>query len=503
MVDMRSRLMKGALWIAIGRLVANTLGLISTLILARILVPEDFGLVAISTAFMAILTSVTDMPVSEALIQHKDPKKDHFHTAFTISTIRGAIIGLVLVFCAGPVAQFYGDERLRGILQVLAIGVFVLSLSNPRLILFQRELVFHQIFIMQISEKLVGFATAVAIAMIYQSYWALIVGAISSELTRVLLSYVLRPFFPRFTLVYWRDLLSFSIWLTLNNCAQALNWRINPLVFGALLPTNTVGQFSFGQRMTGILFGQLEQPVRQTLYPAFSQMSGDKERLKAAYLRAQALICLCVFPMSSCLIALAPILVFAAVGEKWMLAVPVIQIQSIISTFQIVVALDPVAMATNNTKSLFFRSLRSLVIRWPIVAIAIWLSWPLGPDTVLVWAMIGSLLAGVINTIWNMTLVTRIADVSLRSQIGIAIRPFLAAIACACAIQATQYLLPLETSMISLFAQLIALGLIGLTTYAYVLVIAWRFAGRPNSAEIEIVAIVRLKIQRFFPRSRN
>ncbi|WP_245627205.1 lipopolysaccharide biosynthesis protein [Cognatishimia activa] len=483
--------MKGALWIAIGRLLANALGLISTLILARILVPEDFGLVAISTAFMAILTSITDMPVSEALIQHKDPKKDHFHTAFTISAIRGAIIGLAMVFCAGPVAQFYGDERLREILQVLALGVFLLSLLNPRLILFQRELVFHQIFIMQISEKAVGFIAAVAVALIYQSYWALIIGALASEMTRVLLSYVLRPFLPRFTLLHWRELLSFSIWLTLGNCAQALNWRANPLVYGAVLPTNFMGLYGFGNRVTGVLFDQLDQPIRQTLYPAFSRLNSDIPALGRAYLRAQGILCLVVFPFATAIIFLAAPLVTIAVGDKWLLAVPVIQIQAMMSAAQSMVALQPIAMATDNTKKLFYRSVRVIIVRWPIVGIAIWVAWPFGPNNVLIAAMLGSLVATAVNVVWNMTLVRSIAEIPLRNQLGLGLRPVLACIATALVLSGLGTMLPMtQSSLIGQFLQLLAFAFAGLACYAISIAILWRVHGKPKSAEVDLTEMI-------------
>ncbi|MBN9890475.1 lipopolysaccharide biosynthesis protein [Salipiger abyssi] len=491
MGDIRTRLLKGALWIAVGRLVANALGFVSTLLLARLLVPEDFGLVAICTAFMAILLAITEMPLAEALIQHDDPQDAHFHTAFSMSAVRGAVMGGLLAVFAGPVAGFYGDPRLRDILYVMAGGVFAVSLSNPKIVTFQRELEFRQVFVMQISEKVLSFLVAIAVAVLFRSYWALVLGGLAAELTRVALSYGLRPFRPRPTFVHWRELLSFSIWLTFANCIQAMNWRANPLVYGAILPTHLMGQYSFGNRVTNVLFGQLAQPVQQTLYPAFSRFKHNLPELRRAYVRAQGIMCMWIFPCAIGFAALAPDFVELIVGEKWLEAVPVIQLQAISSALQAAVAIQPLAMGTGNTKRLFHRDLRAFLVRWPLVLLAIWLAWPHGAYAILIGAMLGALAASVVNVIWNMTLVRAIAELPLRAQMTFALRPFLAVVTMTAAIWLAGLLMPASTSIAAAWLRLLVLCLVGAFSYAGALAILWLASGRPDAAEVEVVQLLR------------
>ncbi|WP_378949021.1 lipopolysaccharide biosynthesis protein [Paracoccus sp. R86501] len=490
MGDIRARLLKGALWVALGRLLASSLGLISTLVLARLLMPEDFGLVAISAAFMAVVTSITEMPVSEALVQHDDPKDDHFHTAFSISVTRGVIMAVLLAMSSGAVAQFYDDERLRDILYVMAIGVFAVSLTNPRLVMFQRELIFHQVFIMQISEKLMGFIVAMTAALIFRSYWALVLGALASEITRVLLSYIFCPIRPRLTFVYWRDLLSFSIWLTLGSSVQALNWRVVPLLYGAILPTNIMGQYSFGNRLTNTIFEQLAQPIQQTLYPAFSRFKTQKDALRMAYLRAQGVMCLWIIPCAIGFAAIAPTLVTQVVGEKWLQAVPVMQILAVTAALQASVAVQPIAMATGNTQRLFYRDIRATLVRWPLILIGIWLGSPQGPYAMLIGSMLGAFVGAIVNVIWNMTLVRDVGDLRIRAQFQLLLRPALASMIMTSVIWLLETMLPPTNDAWGIWIRLLQLCVAGGLSYVITIAVLWRLAGRPKAAEADAIQMI-------------
>lgn len=109
---MKAQMVRGAAWLAASRALINLIGFASTLLLARLLLPEDFGLVAIAATVIAIVSSVTDIPLSAALIQHPAPHRGHFDSAWTLSAGRGALLALLLGASAWPLARFYDDTRL-------------------------------------------------------------------------------------------------------------------------------------------------------------------------------------------------------------------------------------------------------------------------------------------------------------------------------------------------------------------------------------------------------
>ncbi len=170
MKNVRSRLLRGAVWLSGARLASNLLATIGTLVLARLLLPSDFGLVALGTTTLSILTSITNISLSEALVQHRDPSQHHFHTAWTLNLLRGVLIGSVFALIAVPVARFYGDYRLENIMFALSGSAILNGLENPRAIMLTKQLIFWQQFMLQVSQKLVALIASVSIALIYHSY---------------------------------------------------------------------------------------------------------------------------------------------------------------------------------------------------------------------------------------------------------------------------------------------------------------------------------------------
>ena len=141
MTNVASRMLRGGMWIAGARAVTNGLGFLSTILLARLLVPADFGLVALATSILAIVNAMTALPVSEALIQHRQPTTDHFHTAWSIGVARAVLIALVMAAGAKPAALIYSEPRLEPVMYAFALSVALGGFGNPRRIMLNRDLV--------------------------------------------------------------------------------------------------------------------------------------------------------------------------------------------------------------------------------------------------------------------------------------------------------------------------------------------------------------------------
>src|SRR5690606_30771892 len=130
---------------------------------------------------------------------------------------------------AWPIAAGYSDDRLIGIFFALGLGALINGLVNPKLVDFRRKLSFHQEILIELINKAVGLVVSVTIALIFHTYWALVVGTLASQLTGVIMSYALAPYAPRVSLAHWRKLFSFSGWMALSSGLNALNWRADQL----------------------------------------------------------------------------------------------------------------------------------------------------------------------------------------------------------------------------------------------------------------------------------
>ncbi|MFB0613926.1 lipopolysaccharide biosynthesis protein [Aurantiacibacter poecillastricola] len=488
MSSKRALLLKGASWLALARIAINLLAFASTLILARLLVPEDFGLVAIAEAFAIILVSITELSLAQALIRHDNPEEHHFHTAWTLNFARSVGLAAIMAGLSFPAAAIYGDPRLAPVLLVLAGGTLLGGLENPKLIVFQRKLVFWQEFVLSVGAKVAAFVVAIGIAVAFRSYWALILGGIAGGLARVALSYVLIPYRPRFGLSAYRDLLSFSIWLTFAQAIEVINKRSVPIAIGLVVSTASLGQYAMGVRLAQMPVREGISPVRKMFFPAFASIKNDIARLRAAYLRAQESLCTLAFPIAGGLTALAEPAVRILIGEKWLPAVPIIQVISLAAALEVMESTSALAMAVDRTKALFERNLRAFLIRIPLILLGGWLG-SLTLVGIVMGVVYGRSLASVINMIWNMQLVRDAIGLRVRRQLAVGLRPAIATGAMMVALLVPLSLFPITKGGVESAFKLIGLVAFGAATYIAMLAVVWLAAGQPEGPEAEALRL--------------
>ncbi len=205
---------------------------VSVLILARLLTPEDYGLVAIAGALLAITMSLTELSLGSALLHHPAPVDDHYHSTFTLCFIRSSIIAIAFCLAAYPIALLYNDQRLVAVVIAVGFTGALQGMTNPKLVTLSRKLVFWPDFVTPVTQKLTGVLVGVAIAYFYRSYWALVIGSAAATLVSVAMTYFIVPYVPRFRLTHFKDLMNFSIWLSMGSALNTLNSRLDQFVIG-------------------------------------------------------------------------------------------------------------------------------------------------------------------------------------------------------------------------------------------------------------------------------
>ena len=192
--SLSGRVAKGAAWILGAGIAARLLGAANTIIVARLLVPDDIGLVAVATITMQLLQGISDIGVSQAVVKFRDADRDDLNTLFTLSFLRGLFIGLILAIAAPFATYFYGDERMLYAFLGVAIFPVIIGLYNPRFFEFERDLKFSREFIATVFNRVAGVTVSIAIAVIFRSYWAIILGMLAGASVQLCLSYFMRPF---------------------------------------------------------------------------------------------------------------------------------------------------------------------------------------------------------------------------------------------------------------------------------------------------------------------
>lgn len=142
-----------SIWTISGKFLARLLDFVSLLVLARLLSPADFGLVAIATSVLVIIESILDLPLTQALMRQPSPSEEMFATAFTLSLLRGLAISLLMMIISWPMAVIYDDSRLFALVAVLSIAPAMRGMISPRMVIFMQRFDFRREFALDLITK--------------------------------------------------------------------------------------------------------------------------------------------------------------------------------------------------------------------------------------------------------------------------------------------------------------------------------------------------------------
>lgn len=323
---MKDEIARGAAWMVLFRLFDRSIGIISTSVLARLLIPADFGLVAMAMSVIAVIELASAFSFEFALIQKASPEREHFDTAWTLNiliALGGSVLTAALAF---PAAAFYGDARLPAVMIAIAVAWFVSGFENTGIANFRREMNFSAEFRWLASRRVVSFIVVLVAAWIFRSYWALVIGMATGRLTGVAMSYVMQPFRPRFSLSRARDLFSFSGWMLANNIADVIFSRLPHLWVGRVFGAQTLGAYSVGSEISQLANTELVAPINRAMFPGYARLVDDPETFRRVCIDATAAILLVVLPVSAAVAVLAGPIVRVLLGEQWGQAVPIIHV---------------------------------------------------------------------------------------------------------------------------------------------------------------------------------
>lgn len=317
---------EGALWFVFMRFLIRSLGLISTVILARLLTPEDYGLIALALVLAAAIELFSSFDFEVWLIRHADPGREHFDTVWTLSVLRGCITALLLWVVAEPMAGFYDDARLADIVRFIAVGLCLSSFTNVGVLSFHRDLKFGKDVLFNATVKTGSFIVTVSLGFIWRNYWALAAGIFASHLLRLVVSYGMHPYRPRLSLGRWRDAYYFSKWLLLGNFLSFLRMRSDTFVLGKVAGNEVLGLYNVAKEIADLAASEIVVPIRRVMVPGYAKLQGDSVELQRAFINGFGVIMLVGVPCAVGLAVVADPLIRVLLGSKWVHAIPIMQV---------------------------------------------------------------------------------------------------------------------------------------------------------------------------------
>lgn len=305
------------------------LAVVSTMILARLLSPEDFGLVAMAMIVVGIIDVVLDLGVAAALVQSKDAGRREFETAWTLRLIQAGLAAVIVVFSAPLAASYFHDARVKDLMYVIALTVLIGGLENIGVVTYQKEMRFDKELRFFMTKRLVAVILTISLAFTWGSYWALVIGTLAGRSFGVVLSYLMHPFRPRLSLQKASQIWSFSQWNIILSIVSYVTSNLDRFVIGRRSDATVLGTYTVAGEIASVPSTELLAPLGRVMFPAFVQARDDVaefRRIVQLSLSVQALVGI---PAAVGMAVVAHEAVPLMLGDRWRAAVPYVQVLSV------------------------------------------------------------------------------------------------------------------------------------------------------------------------------
>lgn len=465
-------------WTASGKLVSRLVDLVTLIILTNLLDPADFGLVAKAMIVILVIEAVTTIPVEAPILRLTRPKDDVYHTAFTLTIVRAAVIFVLVAALARPLSVYYQDPRLIPLLIVLASAPALRGCASPRMAEFVRAYNMRPEFVIDVASKLLSLAVGVGIAVLTESYWAIAASTVTTTVVLAALSYYFAPYRPRLSFKSWREFYDIVTWNTASLVFQTMSWQYDQFLLGRILETRIFGQYSISRTLVQIPEQAINIPLRRPMLTAFSSATTDQRRNELWLIFSSGTL-ICIAPMLVILAMQSREVTHVVLGPGWESAALFMSGLALAVIPSLPTApLDPLAISIFKTRLVAIRVMTEFAISLPIITFAV-LSFG-------AWGAIVS--RGLVETgmtLYVFHLVRKNTGLDLKLQFQSLWRPFASLIALAGLLQfgVRPHVAITEHGRILAFFELVGVGLGCLAFYFAVLFLLWVLSGRPRSAE--------------------
>jgi O-antigen/teichoic acid export membrane protein len=323
--------LKGVGWMTALRGTTRGLAILKIAILARILSPSQFGIYGIALLTLGFLEVLTETGINIFLIQEKDDTRKYLDSAWVVSMIRGLLISIVILLSIPVVVFFFHVPEVKNLLYLVSGVALIRGLINPMIVTFQKTLQFKKEFLLQGSLFLVDAAVAITVGYFTKSEAAMIIGMLAAAAVEVIISFIIFRDRPKlaFDKEKFLDVVNRGKWITGAGVFNYAFQNIDNVVVGKFLGTSSLGFYQQAYSISTLPVSEVGQIFNKVTFPVYVRLSGEKERLKAAFFKTAGVIFLLVLVFGSIIFLFSKPLILIFLGNKWLTIEPVLKILAI------------------------------------------------------------------------------------------------------------------------------------------------------------------------------
>jgi len=344
------------IWDFTGKLASNGMGFIISIFLARLLEPSEFGLIAMVMVVIGIATVFSDSGLGVALIQRRRVLPIHYSSVFYFNIFVAIVLGLVTFFSAGSIAEFYHNEELIPLAQVMSLSFIIGALSSVQSIRLRKELNYSLLTKIGLISSLISGAIGITLAFKGAGVWSLVAHTLAAGIITNILLWITSKWKPSliFSLKALIQLWTFGFHVFLVSLLDAVFTRLDVLIIGKLFTPDILGFFSRAKSLNQMIISYASGSLMAVLFPVLSKIQRDLPRFQNIIIKAFGIISFIVFLLLGIFYLIAEELIVLLFSEKWLPSVDYFKIL-VLTGFSVPlgVLLVSIIQSRGNSKLLF------------------------------------------------------------------------------------------------------------------------------------------------------
>ena len=379
MSELNSKIVKATKWSSITEVVAKLITPITSIVLARLLTPEAFGVVATLTMVITFAEIFTDAGFQKYLIQHQFvddvDKEQSTNVAFWSNLIMSLFIWLGIGIFDDPLAAMVGNPGLGHVLTIACVSIPLAAFSSIQMALYKRDLDFKTLFKVRIVGICIPLLVTVPLAFYLRSYWALVIGTIATNCANAVLLTVYSKWKPRFfySFAKLKEMFSFSAWSVVEAISIWLTGYVDVFIIGVYLNEHYLGLYKTSMTIVGQIMGLITAATTPILFSSLSRLQDDDKAFQTLFFKFQKLVGLLVIPLGVGIYCYSDLVTKILLGEQWLEASSFIGLWGLTSAITIVLShySSEVYRAKGRPKLSVLAQVLHLIVLWPAVLIAV------------------------------------------------------------------------------------------------------------------------------------
>lgn len=379
MSELNNKIVKATKWSSITEIVARLIVPITSIVLARLLTPEAFGVVTTLTMIITFAEIFTDAGFQKYLIQHEfENETDRIQStnvAFWSNLIMSLLIWLLIGLFSEPLATMVGNPGLGHVLIIACISIPLAAFSSIQMALYKRDFDFKTLFRVRIVGICIPLVVTIPLALFLKNYWALVIGTIASNLVNAVLLTIYSKWKPSlfYSLAKLKEMLSFTLWSMIEAVSIWMTNYIDVFIIGIYLNEYYLGLYKTSITVVGQIMGLITATTTPILFSSLSRLQKNEKEFQGMFFKFQKIVGMLVIPMGVGIFCFRDLITNLLLGSQWMEASMFIGLWGLTSSITIVLShySSEIYRAKGRPKLSVLAQVLHIIVLWPVILIAV------------------------------------------------------------------------------------------------------------------------------------